>query len=79
MSNTSFIIAVQNSHGGWNKAGMVKRAIRSVPDADFIKMFPKGTKSYNEVLKACKWIDQESATSVDLTVRGTTIVRVHKI
>ena len=83
-SPVQFLVAVSvgtNPAGGdrWQRIGMVTLDKRCKADADLKKFFPVNTRSYDDILKACRWVAGESGCkSVDLDVTRHK-VRVHRI
>ena len=77
-SNTSntlnFLVAVSLGENRWKKVGLVATANnRTRSDKDLKVVFPVNTKGHEEIKKACKWLANETAVSVDFNYRGMTI------
>lgn len=71
--STSFqvIVAYANSHGGWTPLGVATvKGNRCTLEDRVGDVFPKGTATYEQIKKACKWLVGESAAkSVDFTAK----------
>ena len=77
--NQRFIIAVQNDHGGWNKIGFVTLKKRCRADDAIKQFFPPHTRSYENLLKSCRFLAADTAArSVDWKCRSL-LIRTHKL
>jgi hypothetical protein len=61
MSTQSFILAVHNAHGGWQKIGFIALAKQCKADAAVKGYFNPGSRAYNDALKSCRWLAGEPA------------------
>jgi hypothetical protein len=76
---TSYIVALQNNHGGWQKIGFVNKAKRFLADEAVSNCYPRCTRCHEDILKACKFLEQENANWVELEAPRQMRIKVIRI
>lgn len=77
---TTFLVALKNDHNGYNLLGKVIHVNRLAVEKKLHTYFPSGTRSYDNILKACRYLlNESSARDVDLVIRDHLNVRVTKV
>ena len=73
-TKTRFLIAAK-AQGQWKKIGFAYLGQRVSLDAETSKFFPANTKSRDNIIKCCKWMESETIkpSYVDLAVRSLPI------
>lgn len=70
-TSSRVIVAYVNAHGGLTTLGAATvKGNRCTLEQRIAETFPKGTATYEQIKKACKWLVGESAAvSVDFTAK----------
>ena len=80
-SSVRFIVAASIGDNRWRKIGFAEvKGARCKLDEAVIATYPKGTVTYEQIKKACKWVAGENAAvSADFTTRHNLLLKVISI